>query len=76
MFSNTTRTIGVTGKTAWRTAPKSERCVAYLPNVDYLILRNDEVTLRYLTMEHQIAVDVVVTDATEVQKVRRRFPDG
>jgi len=66
----------VIGKTAWRTAPKSERCVAYLPNVDYLILGNNEVTLRYLTMEHQIAVDVVVTDAAEVQKVRRRFSDG
>ena len=66
----------VIGKTAWRTAPKSERCVAYLPNVDYLILGNNEVTLRYLTTEHQIAVDVVVTDAAEVQKVRRRFSDG
>jgi len=66
----------VIGKTAWRTAPKSERCVAYLPNVDYLISGNNEVTLRYVTMERKIAVDVVVTDAAEVQKVRRRFSGG
>jgi len=66
----------VTGKTAWRAAPKSERCVAYLPNVDYVISGNNEVTLRYLTMERRTAVDVIVTDATEVSKVRRRFPGG
>jgi hypothetical protein len=66
----------VIGKTAWRAAPKSERCVAYLPNVDYVISGNNEVTLRYLTMERRTAVDVVVTDAAEVRKVRRRFPAG
>jgi len=66
----------VIGKTAWRAAPKSERCVAYLPNVDYVISGNNEVTLRYLTMERRIALDVVVTDAAEVRKVRRRFPGG
>ena len=68
----------VIGKTAGRTAPKSERCVAYLPNVDYVISGNNEVTLRYLTMERAtvVVVDVVVTDATEVQKVRRRFLSG
>jgi hypothetical protein len=66
----------VIGKTAWRAAPKSERCVAYLPNVDYVISGNNEVTLRYLTMERRTAVDVVVTDAAEVRKVRRRFPGG
>lgn len=64
----------VIGKTAWRLAPKSERCVAYLPNVDYVISGNNEVTLRYLTMERRTAVDVVITDAAEVHKVRRRFP--
>ncbi len=66
----------VIGKTAWRAAPKSERCVAYLPNVDYVISGNNEVTLRYLTMERRTAVNVVVTDAAEMQKVRRRFPGG
>jgi hypothetical protein len=66
----------VLGKTAWRAAPKSERCVAYLPNVDYVISGNNELTLRYLTMERRTAVDVVVTDAAEVRKVRRRFPSG
>ena len=66
----------VTGKSAWRAAPKSERSVAYLPNVDYVISGNNEVTLRYLTMERRTAVDVVVTDAAEVRKVRRRFPAG
>jgi hypothetical protein len=66
----------VTGKTAWRVGPKFERCVAYLPNVDYVISGNNEVTLRYLTMERRTAVDVIVTDATEVLKVRRRFPGG
>jgi len=64
----------VIGKTAWRAAPKSERCVAYLSNVDYIISGNNEVTLRYLTMERRTAVDVVVTDAGEVRKVQRRFP--
>jgi hypothetical protein len=64
----------VIGKTPWRVGPKFERCVAYLPNVDYVILGNNELTLRYLTMEHRTAVDVVVTDPTEVRKVRRRFP--
>src|SRR5215472_2159248 len=66
----------VIGKTAWRAAPKSERCVAYLPNVDYVISGNNEVTLRYVTMERKIAVDVVITDPAEVHKVRRRFPAG
>ena len=64
----------VKGKTTWRTAPKSERCVAYLPNVDYVISGNNEVTLRYVTMERRIAVDVIVTDAVELRKVRHRFP--
>jgi len=63
----------VIGKTAWRAAPKSERCVAYLPNVDYVISGNNEVTLRYLTMERRTSVDVLVTDAAEVRKVRRQF---
>jgi hypothetical protein len=65
----------VIGKTVWRAAPKAERCVAYLPNVDYIISGNNEVTLRYLTMEHRTAVDVVVTDAAEVRKVQHRFPE-
>ena len=64
----------VIGKTTWRTAPKSERCVAYLPNVDYVISGNNEVTLRYVTMERRMAVDVIVTDAAELRKVRHRFP--
>jgi DUF971 family protein len=64
----------VMGKTTWRAAPKSERCVAYLPNVDYVISGNNEVTLRYVTMERRMAVDVIVTDAAELRKVRRRFP--
>jgi hypothetical protein len=66
----------VMGKTPWRVGPKFERCVAYLPNVDYIILGNNEITLRYMTMEHRTAVDVVVTDAAEVRKVRSRFPSG
>jgi hypothetical protein len=66
----------VIGQTAWRAAPKSERCVAYLPNVDYVISATNKITLRYLTMERRTAVDVIVTDPAEMSKVRRRFGDG
>ena len=54
-------------------APESERCIAYLPNVDYVISGNDKLTLRYLTMERKTAIDVVVTDRMEVRRMRRRF---
>jgi hypothetical protein len=66
----------VIGKTAWRIAPKYEPCVAYLPNVDYVKSGNNEVSLYYVTMDRRTALSVVVTDAAEVRKVRRRFTGG